>query len=75
MKTDTHTEILPRSISKRFGALCLFMLATIIAQYRCIVNENAIVLLTTNQKYYGVIIFITDQCAHMPLPASHFSIC
>ena len=30
------------------------MFVTIIAQHRCIVNKNAIVLLTVNQKYYGL---------------------
>ncbi len=29
------------------------MFVTIIAQHRCIVNINAIVLLTLYQKYYG----------------------
>ena len=31
-----------------------FMILPIIAQYRCIVNKNAIALLTTHQKYYGL---------------------
>ena len=31
-----------------------FILVTIISRHNCIVNKNAIVLLTLHQKYYGV---------------------
>lgn len=50
---DPHIEVLPQSISKCFGALCLFMILVIVISQHRTVNQNAMVLLTAHQKYHG----------------------
>ena len=53
------------------------MFVTIIAQHRCIVNINAIVLLTLYQKYYGEKFLYqrstyADAASHTQCPEAYF---